>query len=106
MSKQPALARCQLCTERLEFAGNGDHVFRRVAQRPHIDEVQQQPGTREVLEELYAETGAVAGALHWQGPVFEISALAGTGTDGLVQSAMRYVEQVAGEDAGTVENLS
>jgi len=32
-------------------------------------------------------------ALHWQGPVFEISALSREGTDGLVQAVMNFVEQ-------------
>lgn len=31
-------------------------------------------------------------ALHWQGPVFEISALTRTGTDALVQAVMNFVE--------------
>jgi len=32
-------------------------------------------------------------ALHWQGPVFEISALSREGTDGLVQAVMNFIEQ-------------
>jgi len=34
----------------------------------------------------------VVAALQWQGPVFEISALTGDGTDRLVQAAMDYIE--------------
>ena len=57
-------------------------------------------------EERAERREAVIRALDWQGPVFEISALAGTGTDALVQAAMRYVEQVSGEDAGPAGNSS
>jgi GTP-binding protein len=35
----------------------------------------------------------VVAALQWQGPVFEISALTGDGTDRLVQAAMDYLEK-------------
>ena len=36
---------------------------------------------------------AVVDALHWSGPVFEISALARKGTDTLVHAAMDFIEQ-------------
>ena len=41
---------------------------------------------------------AVIEALQWQGPVFEISALDGTGTSELVQAVMTYVEQARASD--------
>jgi putative protein kinase ArgK-like GTPase of G3E family len=34
----------------------------------------------------------VVAALQWQGPVFEISALAADGTDRLVQAVMDFIE--------------
>ena len=40
-------------------------------------------------------------ALDWQGPVFEISALTGLGTQALVRAVMAYVEQVRARDAGS-----
>jgi GTP-binding protein len=40
-------------------------------------------------------------ALHWQGPVFEISALSRKGTDELVQAVMNFVEQSAALAEGT-----
>jgi GTP-binding protein len=52
-------------------------------------------------DERTQRRNAVTGALHWQGPVFEISALDGTGTGELVQAVMGYVEQtreMASED--------
>jgi GTP-binding protein len=47
---------------------------------------------------------AVTGALHWQGPVFEISALDGTGIGELVQAVMSYVEQT--RDMGSEHDRS
>jgi len=47
-----------------------------------IPEDQRRQRCRELIE-----------ALHWQGPVFEISALSREGTDGLVQAVMNFVEQ-------------
>ena len=49
---------------------------------------------------------AVTGALHWQGPVFEISALDGSGTGQLVQAVLSYVEQTRDGDTRSEEDCS
>jgi len=49
---------------------------------------------------------AITGALHWQGPVFEISALDGSGTGELVQAVMSYVEQTREGDTRPEEDCS
>jgi len=50
-------------------------------------------------EERAARRAAIINKLDWQGPVFEISALAGEGTDALVQAVMQHVEKTRAADA-------
>jgi GTP-binding protein len=50
-------------------------------------------------EECAARREAIINKLDWQGPVFEISALAGKGTDALVQAVMQHVEKTRAADA-------
>lgn len=38
-------------------------------------------------------------AIHWQGPVYQISALSGSGTDKLMKDIMAHIEQVRQDDA-------
>ncbi|HSG11128.1 MAG TPA: GTPase ObgE [Gammaproteobacteria bacterium] len=50
-------------------------------------------------EERAARRAAIINKLDWQGPVFEISALAGEGTGALVQAVMQHVEKTRAADA-------
>ena len=50
------------------------------------------------VAERVQRRAAVIEALQWQGPVFEISALDGSGTSELVQAVMSYVEQARASD--------
>ena len=45
-----------------------------------------------------AARDALLGSLHWDGPIFEVSAATGEGTEALAQSVMRAVEEADAED--------
>jgi GTP-binding protein len=47
-------------------------------------------------EEACAE---IVNAIHWRGPVYQISALSGSGTDKLMKDIMAHIEQVRQDDA-------